>query len=128
MKKIKIGRLKDFPLNDMQEVSIEDISILVVNHNNTLRALGSACPHYGAPLADGFFAEWDEVVTTGNLDDAFLAGYFKDGRLKAALGSNNHKEMCAIEKCLRRGICPSQEELISDGFSWQTLLRKTKEP
>jgi apoptosis-inducing factor 3 len=77
---------KEFPLADtsdlrdgeMKEVYAGETKILLARVGNEFHAVGAACPHYGAPLAEGALCgtrvvcPWHHAcfdVTTGNLEE-----------------------------------------------------------
>ncbi|MFQ5838433.1 MAG: Rieske (2Fe-2S) protein [Thermoplasmata archaeon] len=54
MKRVKIGRLEDFPREAIRGVEAEDRKIIVVNLEGELHALDGICTHAYAELQNGF--------------------------------------------------------------------------
>lgn len=59
-KEINIGKHDDLVNGGMKKLDVEGNEILLCRHDDKFFALGSACPHYGAPLDEG-------VLHDGNL-------------------------------------------------------------
>ena len=88
MAEIKIGKLSDFPLNEMKQVEVNDKEILVANVNGKLYAISDVCTHEECSLSDGMlqndvvvcpchYAHFD-VKTGKNVEKPFTGEYIED--------------------------------------------------
>ena len=60
----------------------------------------------------GHVEEFDDIVYDGEVESGeFLAYYLKDGKVRAAAGSNRDKDMAALEHLMRRGDTPTPDDL-----------------
>jgi len=48
-----LGRIEDFPPSGLREVEVAGKKILLIRRDNDVTAIAAACPHAGAPLAEG---------------------------------------------------------------------------
>ncbi len=56
-----VGRVEDVPDAGMRQVKIDGTKILLVRRGDQVRAFAGACPHAGAPLAEGVL-DGDRVI------------------------------------------------------------------
>jgi 3-phenylpropionate/trans-cinnamate dioxygenase ferredoxin reductase subunit len=59
---------------------------------------------------------FDEIVYRGDVEAGrFLAGYYRKGRLRAAVTAGMVRECIAVERMLRAGASISQRDLADEG-------------
>ena len=77
-KNVAVAKFSDLKNGEMKEVSADGTNILVARVEDKCYAVGANCPHYGAPLAEGFLSgtrivcPWHHAcfdVTTGDLEE-----------------------------------------------------------
>jgi NADPH-dependent 2,4-dienoyl-CoA reductase/sulfur reductase-like enzyme/nitrite reductase/ring-hydroxylating ferredoxin subunit len=66
---------------------------------------------------------FDEIVTRGDVEGGrFLAGYFRKGRLRAAVTAGMVGACIAAERALRAGATVSQRQFADEGFDFRSVL------
>lgn len=73
-----VCQVSDLEENELKTFKFNDVEILLVKQNNVIRALGSKCTHYGAPLVKGALGDgrircpWHGAcfnLATGDIED-----------------------------------------------------------
>jgi NADPH-dependent 2,4-dienoyl-CoA reductase/sulfur reductase-like enzyme/nitrite reductase/ring-hydroxylating ferredoxin subunit len=74
----------------------------------------------------GYTADWDNIRIEGDIKKQdFIAYYLKNKKVKAAAGSNNNKELAAIEELIRLDKMPSEENLPGSSDELMSLLNSS---
>lgn len=78
MNGVAVADFSDLKDGDMREVSVGETKVLLARVDGKCYAVGANCPHYGAPLVDGFLSghrivcPWHHAcfdVTTGDVEE-----------------------------------------------------------
>lgn len=77
----------------------------------------------------GYAGAWDDLIICGDLAARnFLAFYVRDGRVLAAAGMGQDRQMAAIAELMRHQALPRPEELAAGPLDFPELLGRLPHP
>jgi nitrite reductase/ring-hydroxylating ferredoxin subunit len=99
-----LGRADALAPGDMRDVDVARQKILLVRDGARIRALGAECPHAGAPLAEGKFADGRVIWSWHKAPFCVETGKWVDPPVSSAvLKAASSQEPCSRPRHRKRG-------------------------